>query len=153
MTPELLTSVDDADWLALRMELWPDGSKQEHLEEMASFLAQPERFAQFIVKTPGSRAAGFVEAAIRAAYVNGTRSSPVAFLEGLYVRFEARRKGVARSLVAAVSEWAIARGCVELASDTELANVLSQAVHERLGFAETERVVYFSKTLRPKVAN
>jgi hypothetical protein len=32
-------------------------------------------------------------------------------------------------------------------SDTELDNVTSQAVHEALGFVETERVVYYRKLL------
>lgn len=79
--------------------------------------------------------------------MNGTSSSPVAFLEGLYVRPEARNRGIARGLVEAVSEWALSRGCSELASDTQLENLASQAVHERLGFVETERTVFFRKSL------
>jgi len=68
----------------------------------------------------------------------------VAFLEGLYVMPEARRQGAARALIDAVRAWARDRGCKELASDTALDNVVSQAAHTRLGFRETERVVYFN---------
>ena len=68
-------------------------------------------------------------------------------LEVLYVVPEARGKGVARSLVIAVSEWALASGCTELASDTQPENLVSQAVHAQLGFVETERAVFFSKSL------
>lgn len=152
MKPEPLSSADDADWLSLRMELWPDCAREQHLEEMASFLREPGRYAQFIVRGPEGRGIGFAEASLRTDYVNGTASSPVGYLEGLYVRFDARGQGVARSLVQAVSEWAIARGCVELASDTQPENLVSQAVHGRLGFRETERAVFYSKLLRPRNA-
>ena len=45
------------------------------------------------------------------------------------------------------SAWAQARGCAELASDTQLENTLGQTMHSRLGFTETERVVYFNMAL------
>lgn len=147
MKPFPLLSADDPDWLGLRLALWPDASPSEHLEEMAGFLAEPERFAQFIARDEQGKASGFVEASIRHDYVNGTETSPVAFLEGLYVRPSARRQGVARRLVQAVEQWARSRGCSELASDTSFRNRTSRAVHERLGFVETERVVYFNRRL------
>jgi aminoglycoside 6'-N-acetyltransferase I len=147
MNIEPLRSAADADWLALRMALWPDGTVQAHLDEMAGFLDEPARFAQFIARDDDGRALGFVEASIRSDYVNGTEHSPVAFLEGLYVVPAARRDGVARDLVAAVSAWATARGCRELASDALIDNTLSHDVHRSLGFIETERVVYFLKRL------
>ena len=81
-------------------------------------------------------------------YVNGTDTSPVAFLEGLYVAPAARRAGVARALVAAVAQWGRAAGCTELASDAAAGNTASHAVHGALGFAETKRVVYFRRALR-----
>ena len=87
---------------------------------------------------------------MRADYVNGTNSSPVAFLEGIYVVAELRRKGTGSALVAAVSAWARSAGCSELASDALLENVSSHAVHRALGFQETERVVFFRKELGPQ---
>jgi aminoglycoside 6'-N-acetyltransferase I len=147
--PEPLTSVDDDDWLSLRLQLWPDCPQQQHLEEMASFLREPNRFVQFIVRDASGRGVGFAEASIRTDYVNGTSSSPVAYLEGLYLAPEARGKGFARSLVHAISVWARAAGCTELASDTQPENLVSQAVHTQLGFVETERAVFFSKSLGP----
>ncbi|MEC5398721.1 aminoglycoside 6'-N-acetyltransferase [Uliginosibacterium sp. H1] len=98
-------------------------------------------------------ALGLVEAALRHDYVNGTDSSPVVFLEGLYVTPEARRQGVAVELVAAVEEWARKRGCHELASDAALDNLTSHATHHALGFAETERVVVFFRKRLAKGAD
>jgi aminoglycoside 6'-N-acetyltransferase I len=147
---EPCTSVEQPGWLPLREALWPHCSDAEHLAEMAEFLAQPERFVQFVAYTEAHQPIGFVEASLRSDYVNGTSSSPVAFLEGLYVAPTHRCRGVARRLVAAVSEWATMRGCHEFASDAALDNELSHRVHRSLGFVETERVVYFRKALAPK---
>jgi len=80
-------------------------------------------------------------------HVNGAQSSPVGFLEGLYVVPHARRNGVARALVAEIARWARDCGCSEMASDAALANAASHAVHRALGFAETERVVFFRKAI------
>jgi GNAT superfamily N-acetyltransferase len=83
----------------------------------------------------------------RVDYVNGTNSSPVVFLEGLYVEPAARRNGVARALVGGVEDWALAERCSELASDSQLENVVAHAVHRALGFEEMERVVYFRRAV------
>ena len=141
------TSVEQDGWLTLRQALWPHCTRDEHLSEMSLFCAGPERYAQFITYAESGPAVGFIEAAIRTDYVNGTHASPVAFLEGIYVVPEARRKGVARALVSEVERWALGVGCREFASDASIANQLSQAVHRALGFQETERVVFFRRPL------
>jgi len=136
---------DDRAWLALRSALWPDASENEHLAGMADAIARGH-YVRLMV-TPDRSAVGFVEASKRADYVNGTSSSPVAFLEGLYVVPAARRKGIARALVGSVVTWASQEGCSELASDALLDNLTAHLVHRALGFEETERVVYFRKAL------
>jgi aminoglycoside 6'-N-acetyltransferase I len=128
------TSVEQEGWLDLRQQLWPDCPREDHLSEMSAFCAQPERFAQFVVYAGSHRAVGFIEVAVRTDYVNGTDSSPVAFLEGIYVVPEARRMGTARALAAAAERWAISRGCREFASDAALENETSHAMHRALGF-------------------
>jgi aminoglycoside 6'-N-acetyltransferase I len=137
-------SSSDSAWLALRLALWPD-SKAEHLSGMADALAR-RHYVRLAFNADGS-AVGFVEASKRVDYVNGTSSSPVAFLEGIYVAPGSRRSGVARALVNSVVNWASAEGCLELASDALLGNTASHAMHRALGFEETERVVYFCRRL------
>jgi aminoglycoside 6'-N-acetyltransferase I len=144
---EPCASVDHPGWLEMRQALWPQDSADAHRREMAAYLAQPERYGQFVARTAAGVPAGFAEAAIRHDYVNGTGSSPVGFLEGIYVAPSARRQGVARALVSAVELWARAAGCRELASDAQLDNEPSHATHRALGFEETERVVYFRRRL------
>ena len=130
----------------MRQALWPH-DPAEHLKDMEKLCALPERYAQFVSMSPPGEPQGFIEVALRTDYVNGTNSSPVAFLEGIYVAPAHRGRGVARELVAEAERWAVARGCSELASDALLSNTASHAMHRALGFEETERVVYFRKTL------
>jgi len=144
-----LTLAHRADWLRLRQALWPEDDADAHLTEITQFCADPERYGQFAYLAAAGQMLGFIELSVRRDYVNGASSSPVAFLEGIYVLPQARGAGIARSLVQAGEAWALARGCIELASDADLENRASHAMHIALGFDETERVVYFCKRLAP----
>ena len=144
---ERCSSLDQPGWLELRLALWPDATADDHRGYMAISLAQPERYLQLMLYDERRQPLGFIEGSIRSDYVNGTGSSPVGFIEGVYVVPSRRRKGVARQLYAAIADWAKARGCRELASDALVDNEVSQRAHRALGFRETERVVYFTKAL------
>ncbi len=142
------TLLDHHGWLPLRAALWPD-SATDNDHDRQKILSAPERYRVLVFADESGTALGFAEASIRTDYVNGTSSSPVAFLEGLYVRPASRGQGIARQLVAGIQQWAEDMGCTELASDALLDNQESHAMHAALGFAETERVVYFLKPLGP----
>ncbi|RCW28141.1 aminoglycoside 6'-N-acetyltransferase I [Ciceribacter lividus] len=137
---------DSAAWGRLRLQLWPDTPVDAHSGEQAAMLEAPDRFAAFLYEEGGS-VCGFAEASLRRDSVNGCETSPVGFLEGIFVVPEHRRRGVAGQLVAAVEQWAREIGVRELASDADLANTVSHAMHRHLGFEETQRVVYFRKEL------
>ena len=138
---------DLAAWVELRAALWPDDAVEDQLAEAAETLAGSGDLIALVAETPEGLIAGFVEAALRHDYVNGCDTSPVAFVEGLYVRPDYRKADTARRLCAAVADWARARGCAELASDAEIDNLDSHAFHKAIGFEETERVVYFRMAL------
>jgi aminoglycoside 6'-N-acetyltransferase I len=140
--------INQPGWLALREQLWPHSGREEHLAEMSAFLADPSRFAQFVEYDADGKPVGLVEVSVRRDYVNGTDTTPVAFLEGIFVVPEVRRTGVARALLKEAERWASSMGCSELASDASLENTTSHAMHAALGFVETERVVFFKKVLR-----
>ena len=77
----------------------------------------------------------------------GCRTSPVGYLEGIYVDETHRRKGAARALVLAGEAWARRLGCTEFASDRALDNDESGAFHRAAGFDEVERIVCYRKDL------
>ncbi|RYD44440.1 MAG: GNAT family N-acetyltransferase [Verrucomicrobiaceae bacterium] len=136
------------EWAELRAALWPDTTVEEHRQDLTRLMEQPERYAQFIAHDLSGNPAGFVELCLRHDHVNGTVSSPVAFVEGLYTTPGMRRKGVAALLMKRAEAWAREKGCVELASDALVENTISHETHRALGFQETERVVYFRKVLQ-----
>jgi aminoglycoside 6'-N-acetyltransferase I len=144
---ERCSTIDQPGWLDLRLSLWADATADEHRAYMSICLSQPERFLQLMIYDSQRQPIGFIEGSIRSDYVNGTESSPVGFVEGVYVVPAWRRRGIARQLFAAIGDWARARGCRELASDALIDNEVSQRAHRALGFRETERVVYFTKPL------
>lgn len=144
MTVERVDASSLRAWHAMRALLWPD-EPLEDLEEAAAKLEREHLLT--IVAREGDQIGGFAEASIRHDYVNGCETSPVVFLEGIYVLPEYRKRGVARALTEAVAAWGRASGCTEFASDALVENADSHAMHRALGFEETERVVCFRKRL------
>ena len=140
-------AADAADWTAMRTALWPKGGNGAHAADIAELLVDAGETINLIARGDDGAALGFAEAALRRDYVNGCKTSPVAFLEGIFVTPEARGQGVARALVGAVEDWAREQGCTEFASDTAPDNFVSQDMHRALGFEETQRVVFFKKVL------
>lgn len=132
-------------WAALREALWPDADGAGELAEISHDLVRLDRAA--FLAFAGDTAVGLAEASLRQDYVNGTETSPVAFLEGWYVLPGWRGRGIGRALVDAVVAWAREQDVHELASDSLLDNVDAQRAHAACGFEETERVVYFRRRL------
>ncbi len=147
MNVERATLAAIAEWATLRRALWPHGSLDEMTREAAALLDKKPAAAAFLLRDGHGTSIAFAEATVRVDYVNGCSSTPVGFLEGIYVRPEWRRRGAARLLCRAVEGWAREQGCREFASDTGIDNVLGQQMHEALGFAESERVVCYHKRL------
>jgi aminoglycoside 6'-N-acetyltransferase I len=143
------TPEDAEAWLELRLALWPgEGDRRdEFAAEIAALLAHPGDTVNLVARADTGEAMGFAEAALRRDYVEGCRTSPVAFLEGIYVAPDHRRKGVAAALISAVEDWGRRNGCTEFASDARIDNLDSHAMHRALGFEETNRVVYFRREI------
>ncbi len=129
----------------LASELWPDHTPAEMEGEYREIMGNAE--AAFFLAFLGDTAAGFAQCQIRRDYVEGTSSSPVGYLEGIFVRENFHRRGIARDLLSACEEWARQMGCREFASDCELDNTGSLAFHLRLGFEEAGRIICFTKKL------
>jgi aminoglycoside 6'-N-acetyltransferase I len=146
MTITECTPADLEEWIALRVALWPDYAADE-LREGAAAMLGASNMLVLIARAEDGEAAGFAEASIRRDYVNGCETSPVAFLEGIYVAPDHRKHRIAQALAEAIADWGRSLGCAEFASDALLDNQASHAFHAAVGFEETERVVYFRKAL------
>jgi aminoglycoside 6'-N-acetyltransferase I len=138
---------DEAAWLKMRGELWPE-SKDEHTRQIRQFFDGQlrEPLAVLIAEAREGRPVGFAELSIRP-YAEGCTTDHVGFLEGWYVVPDARGRGVGRALVSASEDWARSQGCSEFASDAEVDNDASIAAHLALGFVDRGLIRCFSKTL------
>lgn len=129
------------DLIALELLLWPDNEYNELYEETKNL---KDYFHGALIN---NKLVGFIQIALRSEYVNGTSTSPVGFIEGIYIKEDYRKQGIARKLFEFAFTLVKEKGCSEIASDALIDNLDSQNFHEKMGFEETERVVYFSKKL------
>ena len=143
----------DHDRLAvLRNSLWPDSSAEDHAGELDLILAgkAPRTLPATIFvaeSSANSHVIGFLEAGLRSHADGCDESHPVGYVEGWYVAETHRRQGVGTALLHAAEVWARNQGCTEMASDTQLENLISQRTHESLGFQIAERSILYRKSL------
>lgn len=83
----------------------------------------------FKEKTP----IGFAYCQLRYDYVEGMHSSPVGYLEGIYIEPSERNNGYARQLLSECESWAKQKECTEFASDCESQNksVMSSTLRKK----------------------
>ena len=143
--PERAAVTDTNIVAELACELWPDHTAEEMTAEFQALLTDKEA-AVFLFRMEG-KAAGFAQCQLRHDYVEGTETSPVGYLEGIYVREAERGKGIARKLLEACEDWAREQGCREFASDCELTNIESQGFHRAVGFEEANRIVAYVRKI------
>ena len=138
-------SADSRVLAELAIQMW-DENEIEDLESEFAELIQDENAACFI-QTVDDRSVGFAQCGLRSDYVEGTDSSPVGYLEGIFVLAPFRNQGYAKELLACCEQWARKKGCTEFASDCELENNDSLAFHLAMGFEEANRIICFKKNL------
>lgn len=80
-------------------------------------------------------------------WAEGTTSTPVGYIEGIYVKPQYRKRRIGRSLVKAGEEWSRKKGCREMASDAVIDNLSSQEFHRAIGFSEVSSFVCFRKSI------
>ena len=129
----------------LACQLWPDHTVEEMYTEFAEILAKTD--SAFFLAYAEETAIGFTQCQLRHDYVEGTDSSPVGYLEGIYVADGYRKQGVARELLSACESWAKSKDCTEFASDCELENTQSLQFHLNVGFEEANRIICFTKKI------
>lgn len=128
----------------LACQLWPDHTAAEMEAEMGRSWRRRMRHFSWRMMAKMQSA---LPSASYGTTVEGTESSPVGYLEGIYVADGYRNQGIARELLFACENWAKEKGCTEFASDCELDNVQSLRFHLNVGFAEANRIICFTKKL------
>ncbi|GAB3524329.1 GNAT family N-acetyltransferase [Emticicia fontis] len=145
MKIEIIAEENLKPLIDLVLELWPDCSFEEEFENYRSIIGTENEIC-YLVKDHGKYIA-FIHVGTRSDYVEGSIESPVAYIEGVYVKPEFQKKGIARELINTAKNWAKEKGFKQIASDTELSNTSSIDFHKKLGFTEVDRIVCFIKDL------
>lgn len=131
-------------YLPLAQALWPKSNQDELKKEFLKDL-ESNFYETYLAQHEDGTYIGFINLSLRTDYVQGSSTSPVAYIEGIYVTPEHRNQGIATQLVTQAETWAKEKNCTELASDTELHNTDSQAFHQQVGFQKSETIVHFIK--------
>ena len=137
---------EDAAALAkLAIRMWTEHDPDELATQFRESMKNGETafFLQYIDNMP----IAFAQCQLRHDYVEGTDSSPVGYLEGIFVSEGCRGKGYAALLLTECEKWARENGCREFASDCELENADSLGFHLAMGFEEANRIICFRKEL------
>ena len=132
---------DFPKWKQMRAALYGSLGDEYHEIEMQQIHKSDDWYCYFLVDE-SSHVLGLIELSSRN-IVDGCLSSPVAYLEGLYLHPEYRGKGIGKEAVKIIFNWCKAEGFSELATDTELTNTRAQNLYKAVGFQETDRVVEF----------
>ena len=98
---------------------------------------------QFFIAKELDRYIGYIQVSIRTDYVEGCLTSPVGYLEGIFVEEDQRKKGIAHKLFLVGQRWAAENGCTEMGSDTWVGDEGSRDFHKKLGFVEDDVLVHF----------
>lgn len=125
--------------------LWNSHSVHELMDEFSEIISKDN--VQFFLKYENDVPVGFAQCQLRYDYVEGTKTSPVGYLEGIYIKENYRNKGYAKELLVECEIWAKNQGCKEFASDCELDNTDSFYFHKAMKFTEANRVICFTKVL------
>ena len=129
----------------MAVQMWDSHGVSELETEFLRTLNDEQ--SAFFIKYINELPVGFAQCGLRVDYVEGTESSPVGYLEGIFVKEEYRKNGYAKELLFACEMWAKEIGCNEFASDCELDNITSFKFHMAMGFDEANRIICFKKKL------
>lgn len=129
----------------LAVLMWDNCSVDDLINEFSDIISSGK--AQFFLKYENEIPVGFAQCQLRCDYVEGTETTPVGYLEGIFVKQGYRNKGYAKELLKECEAWAKDNGCQEFASDCEIDNVNSFKFHIAMNFTEANRIICFTKKL------
>ena len=129
----------------LAVQMWDSHSVSELAAEFSVIISKGK--SQFFLKYINDIPIGFAQCQLRYDYVEGTRTTPVGYLEGIFIKDGYRNKGYAKELLLACEAWAKYNGCQEFASDCEIDNTASFHFHKAMNFTEANRIICFTKEL------
>jgi aminoglycoside 6'-N-acetyltransferase I len=140
------TEKDFSELVALGVLFWPKHTEGKIKKEFTRILSSGSEVS-FICRDGDGNSIALMNASIRSDYVEGSNTSPVGYLEGVYVKEEYRKRGIAKDLLIGAEKWFASKGVSEIGSDAVIDNVISQKFHEKMGFQKGETIVHYLKNI------
>ena len=129
----------------LAVLMWNNASVDDLANEFSELLSRDN--AQIFLEYENDIPVGFAQCQLRSDYVEGTETTPVGYLEGIFILENYRNRGYAKELLNECEKWAKDKGCKEFASDCEIDNDNSFKFHMAMNFTEANRIICFTKKL------
>jgi len=146
-TYQRATTIDIPQLVLLAHRLWPHDTVGK-LNRVFDESLRSRSKAVIVCRDDPQRIIAFMTLSIRKDYVEGATTSPIAYVEGIFVDGTHRRAGIGRGLIDHAVRWAKSHKCSQLASDTEAHNRMSRAFHERVGFSKANQIVCYIRNVR-----
>lgn len=136
-------------WSRLRQELWDHHTDEKDQADFARYQRRNAegRAVSFLAVSETGQCVGFLDSELRSDYVDGAASSPVWYIEGIYVVPAVQGRGIGRLLVQTLEAHARSQGYSEIASDCELDDTESEAFHKAVGFQVVIRSTHLVKRI------
>jgi len=127
----------------LSIKLFPNNNFDEEYHEYEKCFKENNQMGFLFQES--NQYVGMMHLSIRNDYVNGTDTSPVVYVEAIYVLPDYRKMGIGKAFIDYAEAFAKEKGIAQLASDCLIDNHSSEAFHKSCGFREEERVICFVK--------
>ena len=112
------TLEDVPQLVSLAIQMWKSHTVEDLTKIFCEHIRKGKNFIFLAISE--EHIVGFAQCGLRFDYVEGTDSSPVGYLEGIFVLEEYKKRGYAKELLGECQNWAKDQGCLEFASDCEL---------------------------------
>lgn len=138
---ELATTTDDARSIASIIS----NKSGEQFEVVFARIDNEmrRRRCRFLTASIDGKVVGGVQMSFRREYVEGTTTSPVAYIESISIDDDYRDMGCTKALVRACEAYASMCGCHEIATDCSVSDESAREFLSSIGFDEVRQVSCF----------
>ncbi|MDR7870695.1 MAG: GNAT family N-acetyltransferase [Tissierellaceae bacterium] len=126
----------------LALALWSNNEKQDLIKSDLIYIIGHLSNRVLLAKSDEDYI-GFIHMSIRNGFVEGADTSPVGYVEGIYVKPDFRRKGVAKELYHAGLEWLRSKKCTQIGADIGIDSNMCPDFYLDIGFKEANRIICY----------
>lgn len=145
---ELATTTDDARSIASIIS--NKGGEQFEAVFARIDNEMRRRRCRFLTASIDGKVVGGVQMSFRREYVEGTTTSPVAYIESISIDDDYRDMGCTKALVRACEAYASMCGCHEIATDCSVSDAEAREFLSSIGFDEVRQVSCFVRNIDRK---